>query len=187
MARSTHLIMYGNIDTSRHAQDAQRRKRALPVETKMPKGTCEPAVPTMMSLTLLHFSIITVQMVAPMSSASAPMIANAVDSRNRNVCFRKPLRNMSQQANGRGLLRNVRDEGQRGCYSADEDEVVRPICEVAQVVRVHECSLRDDRVCELRVVREHVGRGDHEGLEPIRGGDIRADSVRAIDVATVGI
>ena len=79
------------MDTTRHAQDAQSRKRALPVETKMPKGTCEPAVPTTMSLTLLDFSMITVQIVAPMSSASAPMIANAVDIRKRIVCFRKPL------------------------------------------------------------------------------------------------
>lgn len=87
----------------------------------------------------------------------------------------------------RGRLGDIRDEGQGRGHCANKDEVVCSIREVAQVVGVYERPLRDDSVCELGVVREHIGRDDRERFKPIGSGNIGANSVRAIHVATVRI
>ena len=87
----TYLIIYGIIDTSRHAHEAHSRKSASPVETVIPRGTGALADPTTKLLMDSAFFITTVHIVAPMSRASAPITAKTVDSRNSSVCLRKPL------------------------------------------------------------------------------------------------
>ena len=89
---SLYLIMYGRQDTSRHAHEAHSRNSASPVETVMPRGVGELADPTTKLLIPSAFLMMTVHMVAPMSSDSAPITANTVDSKKSRVCLRKPLR-----------------------------------------------------------------------------------------------
>lgn len=86
-----YLIIYGIIDTSRHAHEAHTRNSASPVETVIPKGTGWLADPTTKLLMDSAFLITTVHIVAPMSKANAPITAKTVDSRNSRVCLRKPL------------------------------------------------------------------------------------------------
>jgi hypothetical protein len=88
---ATYLIIYGTIDTTRHANEAHAKYKPGPVETTIPTGTRPPGGPARMFWTDWDFCMITVQMAEPERTRMLDRTAEPVDKKNAQVCLITPL------------------------------------------------------------------------------------------------
>jgi len=87
------LIIYGTIDTNKHAKAAQIMYKPELAETNIPNRTEVPLDPMRMELTISAFFMRTVHMAAPMRMKRLPNRAKAVDTKNVTLCFATPVNN----------------------------------------------------------------------------------------------
>jgi hypothetical protein len=105
--------MYGTVETSRAANDAQTRYKPGPGETVNPSGTVLLVATSVSSKLLIDSAFLraAVQMAAPMSRKRLLRMANVVEARKVTVCLATPLRE-GRKANRLERIRGWRKGGE---------------------------------------------------------------------------
>jgi hypothetical protein len=86
---TSHLIIYGTVDTKRQTKAAQVSNIPLPTETKIPSG--DEVFEITREFTASAFLTMTVNIAAPMSNSRLPRTAKVVEAKNATVCLTRPL------------------------------------------------------------------------------------------------